>query len=123
MSGEISLTKGEGRTKIHLFAKKLGRDLIVTITGGREHAGAIGIGLFINGKATSSVITLPNHKEDNIAKQGAGKIAKELKTNAVVIAGIHLDNITQEEIDAVVKNSMALVAELIAEFKKREGGI
>lgn len=114
--------KGEGRTKIQLTAKKLDKDLIITITGGREHLGAIGIGLFINGKASSSVITLPNHKEDIIAKQGAEKIAKQLETNAVVIAGIHLDNITREEIDAVVKNSELLIEEFIAEYKKIRKG-
>lgn len=123
MTSEISLAKGEGRTKICLLARKIGRDLIITITGGREHAGAIGIGLFINDKATSSVITLPNHKEDAIAKQAAEEIAKELRTNAVVIAGVHLDNITREEIDEVIENSKMLVAEFIAEFKKREGGV
>ena len=115
---EISLEKGEGRTKLSLGARRLGKDLLVTITGGRAHAGAAGIGMFVNGKATSSVITIPGHKEDMIAKQGAEKIAKQLKTNCVLIAGIHIDNITKEEIETAVKNAEELIDELIALAKK-----
>lgn len=121
MGGEILLEKGEGRTKLALAARRLGRDLLVTVTGGREHAGAIGIGMFVNGKATSSVITIPGHKEDMIAKQGAERISKQLKTNAILVVGIHIDNITREEIEATVKNAEALIEAFIAQAKKEAG--
>ncbi len=117
---ETLLEKGEGRTKLFLVARKLGRDFLISITGGREHLGAIGIGVYANGKATSSVMTMPGHKEDMIAKQGAEKIAKQLKTNCVLIAGIHIDNITKEEIEIAVKNAEELIDEFIALAKKEE---
>lgn len=121
LGSEISLEKGEGRTRLSLVASRLGRDLLVTITGGRAHIGAVGIGIFLNGKATSSVITMPGHKEDMIAKNGAERIAKMLKTGAVLIAGIHIDNITKEEIETAVKNAEALIEDLIA-MEKMEAG-
>ena len=64
-----------GRTEIILEAKKIGEDYLLTLTGGREHVGAVAIGLFDekSQRASSSVITMPGHREEQLALQGQGR--------------------------------------------------
>jgi hypothetical protein len=49
------------------------------------------------------------HKEDELAKATAEILAATLKTQVVVTAGIHWDNLAPEGIQHVVRNSEILV--------------
>ena len=64
--------------------------------------------------ATASVICYVGHKEDELVKAAAEIIAATLNTRVVVTAGIHWDNIDQDGIDTILKNSKKIV-ELIVE--------
>jgi hypothetical protein len=64
--------------------------------------------------ATASVFAYVGHKEDELAKAAAEILAATLKTNVVVAAGIHWDNLTPEAIQRIIKNSEILV-EMILE--------
>ena len=61
-----------------------------------------------------SVFAYVGHKEDELAKAAAEILAATLKTNVVVAAGIHWDNLPPEAIQRVIKNSEVLV-EMILE--------
>jgi len=103
MASEVSQEKIEGRLKIRLDARKIGTDLLIIITGGESHIGAVGAGTkSVSKLATSSVITLPGHRDDRIAKDAAEQISKKFGCNCAVIAGIHYDHISPEEIDKIV---------------------
>ena len=109
------LEKGEGRTRIFLTGWRLGNDLLVCLYNQNSHLGAIAVGEYDHeeGRASSSVITLRGHRDDEIAKREAHKIARHTKGKACVIAGIHLDNITEQEIAEIVENAHELVDELL----------
>jgi len=117
---EFRLGKGEGRTKIELFAYYLGEDLIVCIGNKNAHLGAVAIGEYDHkaGRASSSVITRLGHRDDEIAKREAHFIAKHTKKPVCVISGIHLDNITKEEIDEILSEADSLVTELLNQLEK-----
>jgi hypothetical protein len=51
--------------------------------------------------ATTSVITLLGHKDDAIARRVAHALAAKLDKNVVVSCGIHVDRITQDELDSI----------------------
>ena len=112
---KYELTKGEGRTKVNLLANDMGSDLVVSIYNENAHIGAVAIGEYDYKKqrASVSVITRLGHKDDVIAQQAAKVISKASKKPVCVIAGIHLDNITQDEIDKILTNSEIAVKEFI----------
>jgi hypothetical protein len=53
------------------------------------------------------------HKEDELAKVAAETLAAAFKTNVVVTAGIHWDNLTEEGIRHIKRNSEILVDAVI----------
>jgi hypothetical protein len=117
---ETLLSNSSGRLSIAMRAVDIGDDLLVTITGGEGHIGAAAVGINVGELATSSVITVPSHREDRVAKSAAEKLAKALNRSVVVVAGIHYDNITKEEIDETLRLCDELVKALVVETCRRE---
>ncbi len=108
----VLLKKSAGRIEVTLEATRIGKDLLVVIKGGAGHIGAVGAGTNCGGMAVSSVITTPGHRDDRIVKDAAERISKRLGCNCAVIAGVHYDGITAQEIKDVLILSNALVDEL-----------
>ena len=65
--------------------------------------------------ASTSVLTLIGHKDDETAKKASHALASRLNKNVVVTCGIHLDDIDPEEINIVGELINQLVEELISE--------
>lgn len=109
-----------GRIEIILKAKKIGEDCLLTLTGGREHVGAVAIGLFDekSQRAGSSVITLPGHREEQLALQGARQVSRATKKTTVFVAGIHQDDISPEEIRDIVSAAEEMVESFIDFYEK-----
>ena len=104
---------------------RTGEDLVIIIGGGKNHIGAVGISYptasFIEeGKTTitTSVITLPAHKEDVVAKMFSEKISKVLNKKVVAVAGIHFDNISKDDIDKILKYCERLCEKVILRLKE-----
>jgi hypothetical protein len=103
--GEYEITKGEGRTRISLSVQGFGGDLVVFIYNENAHVGAVAVGEYDHkqNRASTSVITRLGHKDDVIAQKAAYLISKHTKRPSCVIAGVHLDNITGEEIEKLLE--------------------
>ena len=88
---------------------EMGDDCLVAVWGGtRPHIGAVGMAQVRpslrdpnKSSATSSVFTFVGHKEDTAAKMMAEELARRLKRNTVVAAGIHWDNLSEDDIAAI----------------------
>ena len=111
---QILLIEGNGRTEVHLSAQWIGDDLIICLFNEKGHLGAVAVADFYSSenRASTSVITRLGHKDDAVAHQAAHDLCKRLKKPVCAIAGIHLDNITNEEIKQIVRNCDKLVDEL-----------
>jgi hypothetical protein len=111
-----------GRTEIILEAKEIGEDYLLTLTGGREHVGAVAIGLFDekSQRTSSSVITMPGHREEQLALNGARQVSRATEKTSVFIAGIHQDNISPEEIRDIVSAAGEMVESFIAFYEKKD---
>jgi hypothetical protein len=111
----LELTLGEGRVRLRLEASYMGQDLIVRIFNENAHLGAVAIGEWdIQSRRVSvSVVTRLGHKDDVIAQNAAYAISQSTRRPVCVIAGVHLDNITIEEINQFVDHSKQIVQELL----------
>jgi hypothetical protein len=112
---ECELTKGKGRTRVNVTADSMGSDLVVRIYNQNAHIGAVAIGDYDDEheRASVSVITRLGHKDDALAREAAYLLGKSIRRPVCVIAGVHLDNITREEIDEILANTKAAISEII----------
>lgn len=98
----------------------VGKDLLVVLTGGESHIGAIGMAVPRPStqdprktSSTSSVFTHVGHKEDIIVKEISEFLSKEMGQKVVVVAGLHWKNISSREIAMVIKLCRTLAKEII----------
>jgi len=116
-----------GAYDIHAEVRRIGTDLLVAIWGGEmPHIGAVAVAQPRPSlrdpnvvSATASVICLPAHKEDELAKTVAETLSAALNSPVVVTAGIHWDNISQAGIERVIANSKTLVDLILEETASR----
>lgn len=107
--------RGKGRTKVSLWANTFGSDLVVFVYNKNAHIGAVAVGEYdhIHKRASVSLITRLGHKDDAIAQRAAYLISQSSHQPVCVISGIHLDDITVEEIEKLVANANLLVETFI----------
>ena len=118
----LALARARGRVAVRLTCVRMGRDLAVTLSGGdRPHIGAVAVSqprasLREGGprSASTSVITLPAHKEDDLARAVAARFAAALDAVVTVACGIHLDSIRPEEFKDVQELADELAGEALA---------
>ena len=121
----ITLTKNFKTHVINCSATQMGKDLNVSIYGGElPHIGAVALGiprasLENENKISSSVsvLTITGHKEDVIVQKSAKILSSTLNCTVVVSCGIHIDNITFDDIQGLNLIVFDLVNELISKIK------
>jgi len=111
---EYDLTKGRGRTRVNVTVNSLGSDLVVRIYNQEAHVGAVAVGDYDyeHERASVSVITRLGHKDDVLAGEAAYLLSKSTRRSVCVIAGVHVDNATMDEIDGILANTKAAVGEI-----------
>ena len=104
--------EGEGRTQVSMSVNRIGEDLIVCFFNEAGHIGATAVAEYCEkeNRATVSVITRPGHREDALASDAARRICKAVRRPVCVIAGIHLDDITKDEIAEILENCENLIS-------------
>ena len=114
------IEKGAGRTKVWLTALSIGADMVVYLYNENIHLGAVGVSQFDQktSRVSTSVLTLLGHKDDAVAQRAAYLICKHWRKPVCVIAGIHVDNVTQEEIAEIMTNA----EDAVKQFIKENGG-
>ena len=119
----IHLTKEQGRIKINVHAVAIGEDLCVIIAGGDSpHIGCVTLSVPRPSladaavmSATTSVLNMIGHKDDEAARYVSHTLAAKLNKNVVVTCGIHVDQITPSEIEATIRLLKEMTAALIKE--------
>ncbi|MHA1947694.1 MAG: prenylated flavin chaperone LpdD [Candidatus Hodarchaeales archaeon] len=85
--------------KISTIVYSKNNGLIIDVVTPNEHLGGIGVGIPYyrkNGKKTanSHAISIPAHRDAELASRLAQIVAKHTEMNIVVILGMHIPNIT-----------------------------
>lgn len=90
------LTATSGRLTLSLRLYGMGKDVQALLTGGDAHAGGTALAA---PNAPVQTLSLPGHRDAELACQLAQGLADGLGCAACVTAGIHYDNITRAEIE------------------------
>ncbi len=119
---ENEISGGEGRTRVTLSSKSLGDDITVFIYNENAHIGAVAVGEYDHNekRASTSVITRSGHKDDTVALKAAYLISRKTKRPCCVIAGIHLDDITEQEIGELLENADSLVEDFLRPWEPHQ---
>ncbi|WP_227765514.1 hypothetical protein [Zhaonella formicivorans] len=117
---------GSGKYAVTAKVHVLDEGVSVTLYGGeRSHIGSVAIAVPRLSladpevlSATTSVYNLVGHKDDEVARPAAEKIAKNINQVVVVTAGIHVEDATKEDIVILLKNTEELVDAIVVKLKK-----
>lgn len=97
-----------------------GGDVVVVVTGGdRPHVGCVVLAAPTAGRGTTgfsptvSVLTIPPHKEEPIARGVAEAVCSELGRVVIVTAGVHEDGIEREGIETYLRLGGELAAAVV----------
>lgn len=104
----------------------VGEDLVVVVGGGEKpHVGCVVLAQPCSPKnpksfssASTSVLTIPPHKEEPIARGIAERLAVEFGRVAVVTAGIHDDDIDAAGIAVYLRLGEELAEKLVVDLRE-----
>jgi len=122
---------GSSPYKVEAEVRLIGSDLLVILYGGsRPHIGSIAVALprpsLKNKKlisSTSSLYNFSGHKDGVVAQKLSETLSARLNKNVVVVAGIHIDKITQKGIEKVLENCDQLTHKIYNRLKVKRGQI
>jgi hypothetical protein len=106
------LFMGAGRAGVKLELRSQGRDLLLLVTGGKAHVGAVGVWDGPNRGPESVVMELPGHREGPLAGECAQTLGLTSGKSVAAVVGIHQDHATPAEIAAIVEGVRQGVGEL-----------
>ncbi|WP_027356343.1 prenylated flavin chaperone LpdD [Desulfofundulus thermocisternus] len=112
---------GEGKHRVQLQATLTGDGIILTLLGGEKpHIGAMVMSIPRPSMAdprklscNSTLVPRLGHKEDEIVKPLAEKLAKASGQVVVAIAGLHVENAQKEDINLLIDNSWQVMQQLL----------
>ena len=107
-------------TVIRLDLYPAGEDIVAVLTGGEKpHVGCAVIAvprlsLSGNGKvrSTSSVINLTGHKDESLCRQIAEALSIRFNATVACTGGVHMDNISAEQITAIQSAVQGLIGQI-----------
>lgn len=119
---------GNGLYQVEAIVVLCGTDVLVCFGGGQKnHIGASALAVprpSLQDKekisATASVIAIPGHKDDELARHAALNIAASLECCAAVTVGLHIDGAIADDIDMLLYNFHALLEEVKTEIRKAQ---
>lgn len=107
----MKISKTIGRLTLVLEGRDVGGDLLVTLTGGKAHIGAAALAYSDaeTKEATVTVLSVPGHKEEEIARYGAERMSSTCGKTVLFAAGIHLDEISSAEIKEIEQTCFEMI--------------
>lgn len=116
----FQISCGEGIHSVRSVVTVCGNDINVCCGGGDTyHIGAVALAVprpsladAFKVSASASVLCVTSHKEDEIARMASLRLATKFNARVSVACGLHIDNATQEDIDALFENYLKLIGKI-----------
>lgn len=127
LPGEVTVVSAEYRVEdpasgrhIEARVEAVGEDLVIAVGGGqRPHVGCVVLAQPLPSKvkgkrwsASCSVLTIPPHKEEPIARGVATRVAETLGRVTVVTAGVHDEGLDADGVACYLRLGRELAEEL-----------
>ena len=120
-SSQVWVEDPESGRRIGAWVTSVGEDLVVAVGGGQKpHVGCVVLAQPSPSKTKAggwtvscSVLTIPPHKEEPIARGVARRIAEEIGRVTVVTAGVHDDNLDADGIACYLRLGDELAEALV----------
>ncbi|MBE6486131.1 MAG: hypothetical protein E7Z85_04725 [Methanosphaera stadtmanae] len=97
----LKFSLGQDISKVNYEIKEIGEDIEINITGGEIRIG--GVGLVSGG--VYNILSVNDHKEFELIQPIADRLKKYTELNILITAGIHIDEITLDEIKEILENN------------------
>lgn len=92
----------------------MGKDVVFLVTGGTAHIGAAATAYVTNRRDVRvEVLALPGHREGALAAELAETASRTLGRTVAVLAGIHLDRPSRQDIEQVVAEAKRKMRQII----------
>lgn len=119
--GETIIERVLSFAVITVYIRKLGADCSIIIQGGEKpHIGSAVLAVprpSLTGdktvSATSSVMNVTGHKDEEICRYLAETVAKKTRGTVVCTGGFHVDNITSGQIKEVMEAVKEIAQEIV----------
>jgi gallate decarboxylase subunit D len=116
---------GTDRHRVEASALPCGKDLVVAVQGGtRHHIGATALAVPRPSLAdpsmvssSASVLCVVGHKEDELARGVALRLSAALACTVTVVAGLHVDDATGDDIRLLLENCDRAIECLIVRLR------
>jgi gallate decarboxylase subunit D len=105
-----------GGWSIFAEGSRLGKDFLFTVTGGEAHIGAVSTAYLADGEWVVETQELPGHKEGPLSAMLALAGARALNATVTVVAGIHIQHASKEDIAQAVEQSEVRFKEELRRF-------
>ncbi|MDO3412162.1 hypothetical protein QWJ34_20535 [Saccharibacillus sp. CPCC 101409] len=99
---------------------EVGRDTLITVTGGAAHIGAVSTAYWTESGIEVRTTTVPGHKEHLLSEPAARRAADMLNRTVTVVMGIHYDAISAEEIAETSSVAMRRLEEALSDRSNAE---
>lgn len=104
----------------------VGEDIMLQVYGGsRPHLGAAVLAVHSNNinsphksDCTLSVLSLVGHKESDLFTMIARRVCKTLNKNCLVSGGIHIDNLSYDQVNALIDCVLLMTEKAINRIKE-----
>lgn len=93
---------------------QMGEDLVFLVTGGVAHIGAVATAYLVHNEVKVGLVTVPGHREDELAVEFATQICRKFNKSVTVVIGIHIDQATKTDIEIAVSSAREAVQEAIS---------
>lgn len=100
---------------------EMGRDLLLVITGGDAHIGAVSTAYLKESSPSGFEVetsSVPGHKEHVLTETFALTCALQLRRTVTVVMGIHFDHLQRQELDELI-NEVKHKLDVFLEGKKK----
>lgn len=127
-SSQLSIEDQESGRRVEAQITVVGEDLVIAVGGGEKpHVGCVVLAQPCPSKArpvgwsaSCSVLTIPPHKEEPIARGIATRLAEAFGRVTVVTAGVHDDNLDAAGVAVYLRLGEELADELVTHLADLE---
>ena len=113
------LNTGSSRLNVSLCWERIGDDWSITLSGGeRPHIGAAAAAWWQGERVEWSVVTVPGHRETELAFSCAVRCCAVLQKTVLVSCGIHIDAAEKAEVEQLVEMAAGLTERFLEKIRE-----